>query len=146
MPLKTGGQPAVRVGDIGKAVDAQAIQTNIVRVDGQPSVYLPIMKQGGDTNTIAVVNGIREAVQHLVDIPKQLVARVVFDQSVFVKTAIKNLISEGTIGLVLTGLMILLFLGTMRATAAVFLWFPLPGLAAFLAFNAGGGQGNTRVR
>ncbi len=145
MPLKTVGQSSVMVADIGKAVDAQAIQTNIVRVDGQPSVYLPIMKQGGDTNTIAVVNGIREAVQHLVDIPKQLVARVVFDQSVFVKTAIKNLISEGTIELVLTGLMILLFLGSMRATAAVFLSIPLSALAALLAINAGGGTVNTMV-
>jgi hydrophobic/amphiphilic exporter-1 (mainly G- bacteria), HAE1 family len=145
MPLKTVGQSSVMVADIGKAVDAQAIQTNIVRVDGQPSVYLPILKQGGDTNTIAVVNGIREALQHLVDIPKQLVTRVVFDQSVFVKTAIKNLISEGTIGLVLTGLMILLFLGSMRATAAVFLSIPLSALAAFLAINAGGGTVNTMV-
>jgi multidrug efflux pump subunit AcrB len=145
MPLKTVGQSSVMVADIGKAVDAQAIQTNIVRVDGQPSVYLPILKQGGDTNTIAVVNGIREALQHLVDIPKQLVTRVVFDQSVFVKTAIKNLISEGTIGLVLTGLMILLFLGSMRATAAVFLSIPLSALAAFLAINAGGGTINTMV-
>src|SRR5882724_4993635 len=145
MPLKTVGQSSVMVADIGKAVDAQAIQTNIVRVDGQPSVYLPILKQGGDTNTIAVVNGIREALQHLVDIPKQLMTRVVFDQSVFVKTAIKNLMSEGTIGLVLTGLMILLFLGSIRATAAVFLSIPLSALAAFLAINAGGGTVNTMV-
>ena len=145
MPLKTVGQSSVMVADIGKAVDAQAIQTNIVRVDGQPSVYLPILKQGGDTNTIAVVNGIREAVRHLVDVPKQLVTRVVFDQSVFVKTAIKNLISEGTIGLALTGLMILLFLGSMRATAAVFLSIPLSALAAFLAINAEGGTVNTMV-
>jgi HAE1 family hydrophobic/amphiphilic exporter-1 len=91
MPLKTVGQSSVLVGDVGKAVDGSAIQTNIVRVDGQPSVYLPILKQGGDTNTIAVVSGIREALRHLVDIPKQLVPRVVFDQSIFVKTAIENL-------------------------------------------------------
>src|SRR5262244_2836521 len=110
MPLKTVGQASVLVGDVGKAVDAQAIQTNIVRVDGQPSVYLPILKQGGDTNTIAVVDGINEALRHLVDIPKQLVTRVVFDQSIFVRTAISNLVREGAIGLVLTGLMILLFL------------------------------------
>ena len=55
MPLKTVGQSSVLVADVGKAVDAQAIQTNVVRVDGQPSVYLPILKQGGDTNTIAVL-------------------------------------------------------------------------------------------
>ena len=145
MPLKTVGQSSVLVADVGKAVDAQAIQTNIVRVDGQPSVYLPILKQGGDTNTIAVVDGIRDALQHLVDIPKQLVTRVVFDQSVFVKTAISNLAREGAVGLVLTGLMILLFLGSLRATAAVFLSIPLSALAAFLAISAGGGTVNTMV-
>ncbi len=62
MPLKTVGQASVLVGDVGKAVDANAIQTNIVRVDGQASVYLPILKQGGDTNTIAVVEGINDPV------------------------------------------------------------------------------------
>jgi hydrophobic/amphiphilic exporter-1 (mainly G- bacteria), HAE1 family len=145
MPLKTVGQSSVLVGDVGKAVDAQAIQTNIVRVDGQPSVYLPILKQGGDTNTISVVEGIQSALHNLVDIPKQLVTRVVFDQSIFVKTAIENLLHEGAIGLVLTGLMILLFLGSMRATAAVFLSIPLSALAAFLAISAGGGTVNTMV-
>jgi len=145
MPLKTVGQSSVLVGDVGKAIDAQAIQTNVVRVDGQPSVYLPILKQGGDTNTIAVVDGIREALKHLVDIPSQLKTRVVFDQSIFVRTAISNLVREGGIGLVLTGLMILLFLGSVRATAAVFLSIPLSALAAFLAIGAGGGTVNTMV-
>jgi HAE1 family hydrophobic/amphiphilic exporter-1 len=145
MPLKTVGESSVMVADVGKAVDAQAIQTNIVRVDGQPSVYLPILKQGGGTNTIAVVSGIRDALKQLVDVPKQLLTRVVFDQSVFVKTAIKNLIVEGSIGLLLTGLMILLFLGSMRATAAVFLSIPLSALAAFLAISASGGTVNTMV-
>ena len=51
------------------------IQTNIVRVDGQRSVYLPVLKQGGDTNTIAVVNGIKDAVSQLLDVPTQLVHR-----------------------------------------------------------------------
>jgi hydrophobic/amphiphilic exporter-1 (mainly G- bacteria), HAE1 family len=145
MPLKAFGQSLVLVGDVGKAVDAQAIQTNIVRVDGQPSVYLPILKQGGDTNTIAVVDGIQEALKHLVDIPKQLKTRLVFDQSLFVKTAINNLLHEGAIGLVLTGVMILLFLGSLRATVAVFLSIPLSALAAFLAISAGGGTVNTMV-
>ena len=61
LPIKTVGQAPVRVADIGYAKDAQQIQTNIVRIDGQRSVYTPVMKQGGDTNTIAVVDGIREA-------------------------------------------------------------------------------------
>src|SRR5690348_419691 len=145
MPLKTVGQSSVLVGDVGKAVDANAIQTNIVRVDGQPSVYLPILKQGGDTNTIAVVDGIKDALQHLVDIPKQLLPKVVFDQSLFVKTAISNVLREGGIGLILTGLMVLLFLGSLRATAAVFLSIPLSALAAFLALGGGGGSVNTMV-
>ena len=78
------------------------IQTNIVRVDGQRSVYLPVLKQGGDTNTIAVVDGVREAITTLFDVPKQLTTRVVFDQSQFVKTAIETLLHEGGIGLLLT--------------------------------------------
>ena len=116
-----------------------------MRVDGQPSVYLPILKQGGDSNTIAVVNGIKDALSNLVDVPKQLVTKVVFDQSVFVKMAIENLLHEGAIGLVLTGLMVLLFLGSMRATAAVFLSIPLSALAAFMAISIGGGTVNTMV-
>ena len=145
MPLKTVGQASVLVRDVGKALDAQAIQTNIVRVDGQRSVYLPILKQGGDTNTIAVVDGIKEAISKLVDIPKQLIAKVVFDQSIFVRMAIENLLHEGAIGLVLTGVMILLFLGSLRATAAVFLSIPLSALAAFLALSVSGGTVNTMV-
>ena len=145
LPLKTVGEASVLVQDVGKAMDAHEIQTNMVRVDGQPSVYLPILKQGGDTNTISVVNGIKKAVANLTDIPRQLVAKVVFDQSVFVKKAIDNLLHEGAIGLILTGLMILLFLGSMRATAAVFLSIPLSALAAFLAISGLGGTVNTMV-
>jgi HAE1 family hydrophobic/amphiphilic exporter-1 len=145
MPIKSVGEASVLVQDVGKATDSHAIQTNVVRVDGQRSVYLPILKQGGDTNTISVVNGITDAISHLVDVPKQLVAKVVFDQSVFVKVAIENLLHEGAIGLLLTGLMILLFLGSFRATAAVFLSIPLSALAAFLALSVAGGTVNTMV-
>src|SRR5215470_16792706 len=145
LPLKTVGNASVLVEDVGKAMDAHEIQTNVVRVDGQPSVYLPILKQGGDTNTISVVSDIKAAVAKLTDVPKQLAAKVAFDQSVFVKKAIDSLLHEGAIGLVLTGLMILLFLGSMRATAAVFLSIPLSALAAFLAISAGGGTVNTMV-
>src|SRR5713226_2068588 len=68
LPLKTVKQSTVRVQDIGYAKDAQQIQTNVVRVDGQRSVYVPVLKQGGDTNTIAVVDGIKDAVLHLFDV------------------------------------------------------------------------------
>ena len=145
LPLKTVGNASVMVGDVGRAMDAAQIQNSIVRVDGQKSVYLPVLKQGGDSNTIAIVNGIKASLQDLFDVPKQLVAKVVFDQSIYVKTAIRNLGNEGGIGLVLTALMILIFLGSMRATVAVMLSIPLSAFAAFLALNIGGSTINTMV-
>src|SRR5580765_950995 len=145
LPLKTVGNASVLVADVGKAQDAAQIQYNIVRVDGQPSVYLPVLKQGGDANTIAVVDGIRHGVANLLDVPKQLIASVVFDQSQFVRNAIENLIHEGVIGLALTGIMILVFLGSLRATAAVFLSIPLSALAAFIALSFADGTINTMI-
>lgn len=145
VPLKAIGDKTVLVGDVGYAKDGAQIQTNIVRIDGQRSVYLPVLKQGGDANTIAVVDGIKKAVANLVDIPKSLVANVVFDQSVFVKSAIENLIHEGLIGLCLTGMMILVFLGNVRATVAVFLSIPLSALATFLVLSMGGNSINSMI-
>jgi len=145
IPLKTVGQTSVMVGDIGEAKDAAQIQTNLVRVDGQRSAYLPVLKQGGDVNTIAVVDGVKKKVAGLLDVPKQLVAKVVFDQSVFVKVAIENLIHEGAIGLVLTGLMILIFLGSPKATVGVFLSIPLSALATFICLALGGGTVNSMM-
>ena len=111
IPIRVEGQSWVTVNDVGKAEDANGIQTNIVRIDGQRSAYIPIMKQGGDTNTIAVVNGVRELIKHLYDIPKQMKTAIVFDQSVYVKEALKTVLHEGIIGLILTSAMILIFLG-----------------------------------
>jgi len=145
IPLRSVGLGTVLVADVGKAEDAGAIQTNIVRIDGQKSVYIPVLKQGGDSNTIAIVNGVKEATKHLVDIPDVLKTEVVFDQSVFVKTALRNLLKEGGIGLLLTGLMILLFLGSPRATFAVLLSIPLSALTCFLVMNGMGGSINTML-
>jgi multidrug efflux pump subunit AcrB len=147
IPLKTVGQSSVLVADVGLAKDASQIQNCIVRVDGQKSVYLPVLRQGGDANTIAVVDGIKEATSpsRLLGVPKELVTKVVFDQSIFVRNAIENLIHEGAIGLLLTGLMILVFLGSMRATIGVFLSIPLSALATFFALSLGGGTVNTMI-
>jgi multidrug efflux pump subunit AcrB len=145
VPIKTVGERSVRVSDIGEAQDSHQIQYNIVRVDGQRSVYLPIMKQGGDTNTIQVVNGIRDMIPKLFDIPKQLEASVVFDQSAFVKEAIQTLLHEGLIGLALTSLMILVFLGSLRATSAVFLSIPLSAVATFVILYLMGSTVNTMI-
>src|SRR5579864_3916111 len=145
VPIKTIGQRSVTIGDIGEAKDSHQIQYNIVRVDGQRSVYLPIMKQGGDTNTIQVVNGIRDMIPKLFDIPKQLEANVVFDQSAFVKEAIQTLLHEGLIGLALTSLMILIFLASLRATVAVFLSIPLSAVATFVILYLMGSTVNTMI-
>jgi multidrug efflux pump subunit AcrB len=145
MPLKTVGNSSVLVADVGHAVDAGALQYNIVRIDGQRSVYVPIFKQGGSSNTITIVNGMKEAIKHLVDIPDSLKTAVVFDQSVFVKLAIWNLVKEASIGLVLTGLMILMFLGSPRATFAVMLSIPLSALVCLLLTRAMGGTINTMI-
>jgi len=145
MPLKAIGNGVLRFADIGRAEDSAAIQYNIVRVDGQKSVYLPILKQGGNSNTIAIVNGVRDRVKKLLDIPKNLITTVVFDQSQYVKTAISNVIREIVIGLVLTAAMVLIFLGSLRGTISVLLSIPLSVLAAFLLLNAFGGTINTMV-
>jgi len=146
IPLKAEANGSmVRVSDVGHAEDGAQIQANVVKVDGQKSAYIPVMKQGGDTNTIAVVNGIRNAVDRLVGIPKQLVTDVVFDQSQFVKNAIETLGDEGSIGLVLTGVMVLVFLGSVRATIGVFLAIQMSVLAAIIMLYMGGSSINTMI-
>src|SRR6202011_1629817 len=71
VPIKVVGASAVRVSDIGVAKDAYSTQYNAVRVDGQRSVYLPVLKQGGDSNTIAVVNGGRDKLKSLFDVDRK---------------------------------------------------------------------------
>jgi multidrug efflux pump subunit AcrB len=145
MPLKSVGNASVLVADIGKAEDAGALQYNIVRIDGQRSVYIPVFKQGGNSNTITIVDGMKAAIKHLVDIPQSLKTAVVFDQSVFVKLAIGNVTREAGIGLVLTAVMILIFLGSPRATIAVLLSVPLSMVVCLLITNAMGGSINTMI-
>jgi multidrug efflux pump subunit AcrB len=145
IPIKTVGTSWVTVRDVGKAEDANQIQYNVVRVDGQKSCYIPIMKQGGDTNTIEVVNGVRSLIGHLFDIPKQMTASLVFDQSVYVKEAIHTVLHEGFLGLLLTSLMILLFLGSFRATSAVLLSIPLSALTTFVVLYLMGSTVNTMI-
>jgi multidrug efflux pump subunit AcrB len=145
MPLKSVGNSSVLVGDIGKAIDSGALQYNVVRIDGQRSVYVPVFKQGGDSNTITIVDGMKTAIKHLVDIPESLKTAVVFDQSLFVKLAIKNVSKEALIGLVLTGVMILVFLGSPRAMIAVVLSVPLSMVVCLLVVGYTGGSINTMI-
>ena len=144
-PVKMNGANPVLMSDIGQLTDGHALQYNVVRVNGQRSVYLPVMKQGGDSNTIAIVDGVRQTVGHLVDVPAQMRTGVVFDQSRFVRTAIETLLHEGAIGLFLTCLMILVFLGSLRATTAVFFSIPLSICATFFILQLGGSSINSMV-
>ena len=145
VPIKTVGQRWVSVSDVGEAKDANQLQYNIVRIDGQKSAYIPIMKSGGDSNTIQVVDDIRGLVRHLFDLPTQLVTDIVFDQSVFVKQALNTLLHEGFMGLILTSLMILLFLGSVRATGAVLLSIPISALATFVVLYLMNSTINTMI-
>jgi multidrug efflux pump subunit AcrB len=144
-PLKMNGQNPVLMSDVGQLKDAHALQYNVVHVNGQRSVYLPVMKQGGDSNTIAVVDGVRKTVTHLVDVPAAMRSKVVFDQSRFVRTAIETLLHEGGIGLFLTCAMILIFLGSLRATVAVFFSIPLSICATFFVLQQGGSSINSMI-
>ncbi len=145
IPLRMLNGAPIRVADIGEAKDAAQIQTSIVRVDGARSVYTPVLRQGGDSNTIAIVDGVREAVKNLLDVPETLKASVVFDQSRFIKTAIETLIDEGVLGLLLTSVMILVFLGSFRSTLAVFFSIPLSVLVTFILLGVTGGTVNSMV-
>jgi multidrug efflux pump subunit AcrB len=145
VPLKMVGQSPVRVGDVATPQDSFGLQYNLVHVNGQRAVYLPIFKQGGDSNTIAIVNGVKEKLKNLFDVPDSLKSDVVFDQSRFVKTAITTLLHEGGVGLFLTCLMILIFLGSIRATIAVFFSIPLSLLATFLILKLSGSSINSMV-
>jgi len=145
VPLKTEGQKSVFISDVGRAVDGASMQYNIVRVNGQKSVYVPILKQGGNTNTIAVVSGVRKAITTLRDIPSQLKTHVEFDQSLFVKEAISAVLREGGIGVLLTAVMILVFLGSTRATVAVFLSIPLSVMITFFVLHLAGKTINAMV-
>ncbi len=145
LPVKTDGASWVSVGDIGEAKDSSQLQYNIVRIDGQKSAYIPIMKSGGDSNTIQVVNDVNTLRKNLFGLPEQLVTDLVFDQSVFVKQAISTVWHEGATGLVLIGFIILLFLGSGSATGAVLLSIPISTMATFVVLSLLGSNINTMI-
>src|SRR5581483_9564681 len=140
VPVKvTGdGQRPVLVGDIGKAEDAAEIQQNIVRINGQRSVYIPVLKQSG-ANTISIVDGIEDLLPHVAGLPKAMKLKAIFSQATYVRNAVDALEHEAVMGSVLSSLMILIFLGSFRSTLAIFLSIPLSILAgAFGLFLTGG--------
>ncbi|HEX9154671.1 MAG TPA: efflux RND transporter permease subunit, partial [Nitrospira sp.] len=131
IPIKVVNGVPVFLRDVGKAVDSTMVQVNVVRINGNRAVYLPIMKQAG-ANTIAVIDGIKDALSRLIGVPKDLTVKLLFDQSLYIRQAIKTLEHEGLLGGGLACLMVLLFLGSLRSTLIVALAIPLSVTAAFI--------------
>lgn len=131
IPLKVVNGVPVFLRDVGKAVDSTMIQTNVVRINGHRAVYLPILKQAG-ANTIAVIDGIKDALTKLIGIPKDLTIKLLFDQSLYIRQAIQTLEHEGLLGGGLACLMVLLFLGSLRYTLIIAMAIPLSVTAAFI--------------
>ena len=137
IPIKIANGVPIRLSDVGQAVDSTMIQGNVVRVNGKRAVYLPILKQAG-ANTIAVMDGVKAALPTLTGLPNDFVVKLLFDQSLYIRQAIHTLEEEGLIGGGLACLMVLLFLGSIRATFLIALAVPLSILGAFvLLYQAG---------
>src|SRR5579883_628741 len=100
---------SIHVGDVAQVRDAAAAQTEIVRVNGQPGVLLYVARQP-DANTIQVVDELRRALPHLAGIPQGVTLRIAFDQSQYIRAAIRTLAREAVIGALLTFLVVLVFL------------------------------------
>ncbi len=138
VPVKVGaGQAPVVVNDVAKVRDASQIQYNVVLIDGQPSVYIPVLKQPG-ANTISVVEGVRSILPDIVGIPSGMKLKGIFDQSSYIRDAVSSLEHEAVSGSVLASLMILIFLGSFRSTVAIFLSIPLSILAGAFGLFIGG--------
>lgn len=137
-PIKVENGAPVFVKDIGTVQDSFAIQTNIVHVDGRRQVYIPIYRQPG-ANTIQAVEGVKDSIQRILTrIPKGIHLDVIFDQSHFVRESISSLEKEGMLGALLASFMILIFIGSFRSMAIIFLSIPLSVLAAFIGLYFSG--------
>ncbi len=147
-PIRIDGGAPVLVRDVGEVKDAHQIQTNVVRISAAPDlvgkrqVYIPIYRQPG-ANTIAVVDGVRSALAAILErLPKGINLAVVMDQSVYVRHAVRSLVDEGLLGAGLAALMILLFIGDLRATLMTALAIPLSILAAAIGLYFTGNSVN----
>jgi len=123
-PIKVVNGVPVYLKDVGTAADSTAVQVNVVRVNGRRSVYVPILKQAG-ANTLAVLDGIREALPKLKGIPAGLEAKLIFDQSLYIRQALATVEHEMLLGGGLACVMILLFLGSVRSMLIIALAIPL---------------------
>jgi multidrug efflux pump subunit AcrB len=124
LPIRASNGAVVYVKDVAQVHMGFAEQTNIVRENGKRSALLTVLKNG-DTSTLDIVSQTKAMIPRLTAGLGNLTITPLFDQSVFVRTSINEVVREATIAAVLTGLMILLFLGSWRSTLIVCISIPL---------------------
>lgn len=125
LPIRASQGAIVYIKDVAQVRNGYAVQTNIVRSNGHRSAFLTVLKNG-QASTLNIVTQIKAALPRVVaDLPPQLRITPLFDQSVFVRSSINEVLREATIAAILTALMILLFLGSWRSTLIVCISIPL---------------------
>jgi multidrug efflux pump subunit AcrB len=143
IPIKYVNGQTVFVKDVGQVHDGWAVQQNIVRNDGRRSVLLSVLKNG-NASTVAVVNGVRKVLETArAAAPAGLGINELFDQSKLVTASIAGVLREGAIAAGLTGLMILVFLGSWRSTLIVLISIPLSILTSIVVLYFMGHTLNT---
>ena len=125
LPLRQTGATTVYVGDVAHVRDGYAVQTNIVRHNGARAALLTVLKNGG-SSTLDIVARLKAILPRIRStLPPSLNLKLMFDQSIFVRAAIQGVLREATMAALLTGFMILLFLGSWRSTIVVCISIPL---------------------
>ncbi|SHN43771.1 efflux RND transporter permease subunit [Chitinophaga sp. CF418] len=138
IPLYKGGVQNLYLRDVATVEDGADITAGYALVNGRRSVYLSVAKSG-DASTWEVVQKLKKALPKFQSLlPEDVKLTYEFDQSVYVINAVKSLISEGAIGAILTGLMVLLFLGDPRGALIVILTIPTSIIAAVLCLKVAG--------
>ena len=136
LPIKTVNGAMIYIRDVATVRDGNAVQANIVHVDGGRSVLMSVLKSGA-TSTLEIVDGIKAMVEAVKpSLPDNLEVKAIGDQSIFVRNAIGGVAKEGVIAAALTSLMILLFLGSWRSTAIIAISIPLSILGAIIVLSA----------
>src|ERR1700676_5566266 len=135
VPIKTVNRAPVYMRDVAQVRDGYQVQTNIVRSDGKRSSLLTVLRHGG-ASTLAVVDGVKKLMPAVeATVPSSLHITPLFDQSLFVRASVSGVVREATIAAALTGLMILLFLGSWRSTLIVCLSIPLSILTSLIVLS-----------
>ena len=135
LPVKVIGNSTIYLRDVANVRDAFAPQTNIVRQDGRRGALVTVLK-AGNGSTIDVVKGIRGLLPRIAQtLPPELVILPLADQSIFVRAAVNGVIREAVIAACLTGLMILLFLGSWRSTLIIAASIPLSILTSVMILS-----------